>query len=103
MRLRKEIREKKILEKKVKDLESETQAKQRQFKDKFGDPIKPQGKPVPRKSILDSKKNPSLMKKPEEEEKRILKKDSSISQSLISIENNKPTNLVPTSGPINSY
>ena len=36
MRLKKEIREKKMLEKKIQELESEAEAKQKLYKEKFG-------------------------------------------------------------------
>ena len=39
MRLKREIREKKILEKRLLELENEALTKQKQYKDKFGDPV----------------------------------------------------------------
>jgi hypothetical protein len=41
MRLKKEIREKKALEKKLQELENEALAKQKQYKEKFGGPPGP--------------------------------------------------------------
>lgn len=38
MRLKREVREKKALEKKLQDLENEAILKQKQYKEKFGEP-----------------------------------------------------------------